>query len=68
MKQVIFAALLATTVMLPAHAGSNDLLQQYAQQGAATPSAQRGEEMWQQTLLAVANSASAVAHPVIQLI
>lgn len=49
MKQMIFAALLATTVTGLAHADSAALLQQYAQQGASTPSAQRGEEMWQQT-------------------
>jgi hypothetical protein len=49
MKQVIFAALLATTATGLAYADSDALLQQYAQQGAATPSAQRGREMWQQT-------------------
>lgn len=48
MKQVILAVLLATTATGLAHAGSASLLQQYAQQGAATPSAQRGQAMWQQ--------------------
>lgn len=48
MKQVIFAALLATAVSSFAHADSNALLQQYAEQGASTPSAQRGRDMWQQ--------------------
>lgn len=49
MKQIIFSALLATAVTGIAHAGSDALLQQYAQQGADTPSAQRGQSMWQQT-------------------
>lgn len=49
MKQVVFAALLATMATGLAYADSDALLQQYAQQGASTPSAQRGQEMWQQT-------------------
>jgi len=52
MKQMIFAALLATAVTGLAHADSAALLQQYAQQGASTPSAQRGQAMWQQTFAA----------------
>lgn len=49
MKQMIFAALLSTAVTGLAHADSAALLQQYAQQGASAPSAQRGKDMWQQT-------------------
>lgn len=48
MKQLILATLLAGAVSSLAHADSNALLQQYAEQGASTPSAQRGQEMWQQ--------------------
>lgn len=47
MKQVIFAALLATALTGFAYADSRALLQQYTEQGASTPSAQRGQEMWQ---------------------
>jgi len=49
MKHLILATLLAGAVSSLAHADSNNLLQQYAQQGAGTPSAQRGQAMWQQT-------------------
>jgi len=49
MKAITLTALLAMAVSNPAHAGSDALLQQYAQQGASTPSAQRGQDMWQQT-------------------
>jgi mono/diheme cytochrome c family protein len=48
MKQMIFAALLVTTATGLAYADSAALLQQYTQQGASAPSAQRGRAMWQQ--------------------
>ena len=48
MKQIVFVALLGTAVSGLAHANSDALLEQYAQQGANTPSAQRGQNMWQQ--------------------
>lgn len=55
-KQAIMPAILSISVSLAmfmavsgfAHADSKALLQQYAEQGADTPSAQRGQDMWQQ--------------------
>jgi mono/diheme cytochrome c family protein len=52
MKAMILPALLVMLTVSPVHAGSNTLLQQYAEQGAAIPSAQRGRDMWQQTFAA----------------
>lgn len=49
MKVIILPALLTLAVSNLAHANSDALLQQYAEQGASAPSAQRGKDMWQQT-------------------
>lgn len=49
MKVIILPALLTLAVSHLAHANSDVLLQQYAEQGASATSAQRGKDMWQQT-------------------
>ena len=50
LKQLIIPALIgATMTTIPvARAGSDILLQQYAEQGATQPSEERGRQMWQQ--------------------
>lgn len=47
---MLAAATVAAIISLPvANADSDALLQQYAAQGATSPSAERGQQMWQQT-------------------
>lgn len=48
LKRLVLPVLLAMTASGFAQAENNSLQQQYAEQGAGTPSAQRGQEMWQQ--------------------